>query len=748
VKVIDFVKHVATAAGVAYYHAPIGTPIVAHPDINQIHSGNLSVSGTSQTAGLTLHTKGNDSVVKYHGQNLGTIRKDEHGVFHVITPEGEDVGLYSSRKKAVLGIIQHHQYFTEPEPISPAHAALDLPPLQEWEKELMGPGPFDAPTEGPGKVEIVLDPDGLQVGTIVHNPEGSSKKYTVYDSYGVSKGEANTFTGAQYALGSKVGKPSELQPDKPVQPNLPEHGAKVVLVEQLNAAPIGAKVTYYGDTSTKVYTKAYDQTWTSPSGVAIKSDEFKPAIAKDKLDYGDTAPTPPSTDHLPPAEGEKVEQVKQLEVAPVGAKFNLGGVEYTKNEYGHWVDDSANIAYQSKDFYANISNYEVTYGAAPKPPTPSAPEKIAVSGAGQTAGLKLTLGKNKEGQATTKVHFHGQHIGTSVKFDMGFGQYHAKDSTGKTISAHSSRKDAVAAIVKHHNATHGSTEQVSPGDLASVGKRPTKSPGHANFGFNTAPGLHADHESSEANKTKTAKGIGKRLNDEYLSKLSDDELNTVYANFNTYGYGLPEAFDRGSNGQLFPMTTPPVGSGYIRKGDPAYRETLSEFMASNLISTWADTSNDQNTMSLAVQNRAQEIFGVGDAAPWKLNGQTKKDLAAYEANNKVLLDNFLRAQYFLTQKYLKDKNIESIDLVRGFTFGYGVETPEWAQFGAGSTFKIQMRPLSSWSTQKSTAQGFGSTIVWTTVPRDKILGMPGSGFGCLNEYEVVVIGGNTEVYRA
>lgn len=643
-KVIDFVKHVATAAGVAYYHEPIGTPIVSHPHIG-----------------------------------------DVHGVADVKSKTGE------------------------------------------------------------------------VIGHVAPNSEGSTKKYSVHNLYGEKVGEANTFTGAQVTLGHEPGKPppepevqeweKELMAPPPAAPwidptpNLPATGEKVVLVEQLDAAPVGAKITYKGAfNSDKVYTKQPNGSWEQPSGFTAASSEFKPGITAGSVIYGDVAPKPI------PGPGQQISSPEQLNQLPAGTTINFEGLSATKEESGAWDINGGKFA--PNDFKTYINKGEVYVSipppvAEPEPPqpkTPSLPEAIKVSGKGQTEGLKLVLGKG-----TTKVNFHGQHLGTAHK--TASGQYHAKDTQGFTISAHSSRKEAVAAIVKHHNKSASSGEYISDAELASAGKRPTKSPGHASFGVNTAPGLHPENEPANKVKRQTAETVGKDLHDNYISKLDDKQLNEVYQNFtaNSYRQDPPDHLHRSSDGQLIGSSSS-YDADYSR-GQPGYKEALSEYMSSVLISTWADTSNDHNEMSLAVQNRAAVIFGIpeDDIAPWHWDSQSVK---IYSAENENLIDHFLTAQYKATQARLKAEGIEYLDVVRGFMFSYGAgSAPEWTQYGHGSSFKIKMRPLSSWTTNKNTASGFGPTTVWTTVPREKILGMPGTGFGCLNEFEVVVIGGNTEVYR-
>src|SRR5690606_22458816 len=66
----------------------------------------------------------------------------------------------------------------------------------------------------------------------------------------------------------------------------------------------------------------------------------------------------------------------------------------------------------------------------------------------------------------------------------------------------------------------------------------------------------------------------------------------------------------------------------------------------------------------------------------------------------------------------------------------------------------QMQPMSSWSLHVNTAKEFavpydagpfdGGAILVAKVPVERIIATPRTGYGCLNETEVVVLGGAIE----
>ena len=128
----------------------------------------------------------------------------------------------------------------------------------------------------------------------------------------------------------------------------------------------------------------------------------------------------------------------------------------------------------------------------------------------------------------------------------------------------------------------------------------------------------------------------------------------------------------------------------------------------------------------------QELL-VDDLSPL-----TRDKTAQILDDSEPILRAFLRAQYDSTQDWLKEQGIDEIDLYRGMGKGPRTQRGDRAT-GAGIT-PSRLRPMSSWTTSAEEARNFGNATYFTRVPRDQIIGTPASGFGCLKETEIVILG--------
>lgn len=182
-------------------------------------------------------------------------------------------------------------------------------------------------------------------------------------------------------------------------------------------------------------------------------------------------------------------------------------------------------------------------------------------------------------------------------------------------------------------------------------------------------------------------------------------------------------------------------------GTPEAEALVREAATSLLVNQWAQTSNDSNPYSQALQQAAADQFNLDNHAQWEgMTGDLKAATdAAYETNGEVYKA-FLQAQYDNTQEQLKAAGIESITVYRGSTIG------------DANVSEVAVRPMSSWSTSFNVATRFasadtsitpeGATLYRTTIPASEILSTAGTGFGCLNEFEVVALGGVKNVDSA
>ena len=162
----------------------------------------------------------------------------------------------------------------------------------------------------------------------------------------------------------------------------------------------------------------------------------------------------------------------------------------------------------------------------------------------------------------------------------------------------------------------------------------------------------------------------------------------------------------------------------------------------NLVHTWATTSADAHDTALAMQQAAIEEFDLIDAASMHLkHTQVSKDLATMHG---TVFRAFHRAQYEHTQGWLKERGISEVTVYRGA----GVERNK-IPGSRGGVGTLSLQPISSVSLSRSTAgefTGHGSTGTPTLnlfkIPAERILSTCVSGYGCLNEQELTVLGGD------
>ena len=177
-------------------------------------------------------------------------------------------------------------------------------------------------------------------------------------------------------------------------------------------------------------------------------------------------------------------------------------------------------------------------------------------------------------------------------------------------------------------------------------------------------------------------------------------------------------------------------SQYAIAGTPEAEALVRENATSVLVNQWAQTSNNSNPNSQAMQQAAAQQFNLDNHAEWDgMEGDLKAATDAAYAANGAVYSAFLQAQYDNTQNQLNAAGIESITVYRG------------SGLGDPSVNEVITRPMSSWSTSFGTAVGFGNdgVIYRTEIPAAQILSTAGTGFGCLNEFEIVALGGTYAV---
>jgi hypothetical protein len=205
------------------------------------------------------------------------------------------------------------------------------------------------------------------------------------------------------------------------------------------------------------------------------------------------------------------------------------------------------------------------------------------------------------------------------------------------------------------------------------------------------------------------------------------------------------------------------------RDDPQYEHLVAEAVASTLIGGWAGSSNDSSPQALAMQDAAARVFGLGEnVAGWDMSENVAEGRDYYTEHHGPLFESFLRAQYDNTQEMLEEEGVGTVSLYRGVKLGYSESGESIGDTGgtdyetdlsaavdsrlaAGETEGqfpdqlVELRPLSSFASAQGSAAAFEGdetgALFTAAVPHERILGTYGTGFGCLGENEVVVIGG-------
>jgi hypothetical protein len=199
-------------------------------------------------------------------------------------------------------------------------------------------------------------------------------------------------------------------------------------------------------------------------------------------------------------------------------------------------------------------------------------------------------------------------------------------------------------------------------------------------------------------------------------------------------------------------------------------------VAAKLQDTWMNSASDDNSMSWGLQLAVGERVGVNtteaeayltlhtssaggqdatvlgvdvprteDYGPFGMQASsidTAKGIAASPAV-KAYVDQV----YSDTQKYLDNFGITEVSVFRGVEFPLGDDSLRTGSADPQDR-RVVLNPLSSFSTSEETARTFaiaggapGQYVLETTVPAERVFALPTTGPGCLNETELLVVGG-------
>jgi len=186
-------------------------------------------------------------------------------------------------------------------------------------------------------------------------------------------------------------------------------------------------------------------------------------------------------------------------------------------------------------------------------------------------------------------------------------------------------------------------------------------------------------------------------------------------------------------------------------------QAASESEVNRLVHMWAQTSGDSDFEAIALQQAARVEFNLTDATMEHF-ASSMPSTARYDsamAGNQA----FLRAMYENTQEVLAAEGVDSVILFRGAVLdaddllAQGAETPTAAWQNGVMPMKLQ--PSSSFSLSPDVAKGFSThgdgevnVVIAVRVPRSRVIGSYRSGYGCMEEQEFVVLGGEFDAVVA
>ena len=211
--------------------------------------------------------------------------------------------------------------------------------------------------------------------------------------------------------------------------------------------------------------------------------------------------------------------------------------------------------------------------------------------------------------------------------------------------------------------------------------------------------------------------------------------------------------------------------------DLAEASGVTEQEAADFVRQWAHSSNGNDMRSLAIQQDAAKEFGtkISEFTQGQINA---RDTLKEKTIQKLVADGetpematklvgaavsfhplmesdrqraLLRAMYNETQAELKARGIKEVRLSRGI--GFPIEQTKYWEGQKGKSVSIETNTLESWSVSRMVAGMFAGAgaggkskgdigvVLEAVVPAERILSMPATGFGCLTEGEVIILGG-------
>ena len=272
-------------------------------------------------------------------------------------------------------------------------------------------------------------------------------------------------------------------------------------------------------------------------------------------------------------------------------------------------------------------------------------------------------------------------------------------------------------------------------------------PGEVEFKSNYPLWLELDADPHDAAYAPTQAARAKREIQEALARRLDG--NAEWENMLARRLGFDDKADF--------LRSEVLGGGLTSEQARKVWQATSEGEVNRLVHLWASTSGDTDFEAIAMQQAARLEFNLTDATMAHF-ATSSASVARYDAalpGNQALL----RAMYENTQEVLAAEGVDSVILYRGAVLdadellAHGAENPTAAW--QNGIMPMRLQPSSSFSLSPEVAKGFSThgegevnVIIAVRVPRSRILGTYRSGYGCMDEQEFVVLGGEFEAVVA
>ncbi len=190
-------------------------------------------------------------------------------------------------------------------------------------------------------------------------------------------------------------------------------------------------------------------------------------------------------------------------------------------------------------------------------------------------------------------------------------------------------------------------------------------------------------------------------------------------------------------------------------------KTLRDKFVDDRVRQWASTSADHDEDAITMQVAAKDFFNLQDAKIDHINQTFIENARGLPEQQHQAYKEILQAQYEATQEWFEENGIEEIFVYRGmslerwdFKSTTDIDTKKLDMLEDEeeteiiSRMKVSLQPLSSFSISPEVAEDFAdidhdfSVVSIMKVPVSRVLSTSRTGFGCLSEGEVVVLGGS------